>query len=251
VFYQDQHFGISEYFCKETGENFSFPAHLHHSFEFVAVLEGEMTVTVDGFDYELLAGDGVLIFPEQIHSLRSERSKHCLVIFSPDTVSAYGRKHSTEVPCRNQIKVPEYIVSQILAIDENSSVIKKKAMLYGICALMDETVSYKEKRGGERGLLRAVFDFVENNYESECNLQSLSRALGYNEAYLSRYFKEITGISYTSYVNRYRVSKACYLLRNTDKTILECSGDCGYRSLRNFNRNFKSMIGKSPNEYRR
>jgi AraC-like DNA-binding protein len=124
-------------------------------------------------------------------------------------------------------------------------------MLYGICSLLDENATYKEKRSGERGLLRAVFDFVENNYDKACDLKALSHALGYNGAYLSRYFKECTGIPYTSYVNLYKVSKVCYLLKNTDKTVLECAGDCGYISLRNFNRNFKSIIGQSPKEYRK
>ncbi len=41
-----------------------------------------------------------------------------------------------------------------------------------------------------------------------------------------------------------------YLLRNTDKSALECSCECGYTSLRSFNRNFKAIIGTSPTDYR-
>ena len=55
---------------------------------------------------------------------------------------------------------------------------------------------------------------------------------------------------FTAYANRHRISKACYLLRTTDKTILECACDCGYTSLRSFNRNFKEHVGLSPKEYR-
>lgn len=251
MFYQNQHFGISEYFCKETGENFSFPSHIHHSFEFIAILEGNMTVTVGETDYELSKGEGVLIFPEQIHSLKSEKSKHSLVIFSPDIVSAYSRKYASKIPFQNKINIPEYLISQFLDIDEASSVIKKKAILYGICSLLDETAEYVEKRGGEHRLLHDIFNFVENNYNKKYDLNTLGHKLGYNGTYLSRYFKEVTGISYTLYVNRYKINKACYLLKNTDKTILECACDCGYASLRNFNRNFKSIIGQSPKEYRK
>ena len=143
------------------------------------------------------------------------------------------------------------MISQFLDINEASSVIKKKAILYGICSLFDETAEYVEKCVGEQGLLHDIFDFVENNYDKEYNLNALGHTLGYNGAYLSRYFKEATGICYTSYVNRYKINKACYLLKNTNKTILECACDCGYASLRNFNRNFKSIIGQSPKEYRK
>lgn len=251
MFYQNQHFGISEYFCKEMGENFSFPSHIHHSFEFIAILEGKMTVTVAETDYELSKGEGVLIFPEQIHSLKSEKSKHSLVIFSPDIVSAYSRMNSSKIPLENKINVPEYLISQFLDIDEASSIIRKKAILYEICSLLDETAEYVEKCGGKHGLLHDIFDFVENNYDKEYDLNTLGHTLGYNGAYLTRYFKKITGISYTTYVNRCKINKACYLLKNTDKTILECAYDCGYASLRNFNRNFKSIIGLSPKEYRK
>ena len=251
MFYQNQHFGISEYFCKETGENFSFPSHMHHSFEVIVVFEGKMSVTVAETDYELSSGEGVLIFPEQIHSLKSEKSKHSLVIFSSDIVSAYSRKYSSKLPVDNKINIPDYLISQFLDINEASSVIKKKAMLYGICSSFDETAEYVEKCVGEQGLLHDIFDFVENNYDKEYNLNALGHTLGYNGAYLSRYFKKATGICYTSYVNRYKINKACYLLKNTNKTILECACDCGYASLRNFNRNFKSIIGESPKEYRK
>ena len=251
MFYQNQHFGISEYFCKETGENFSFPSHMHHSFEFIVIFEGKMSVTVAETDYELSSGEGVLIFPEQIHSLKSEKSKHSLVIFSSDIVNTYSRKYSSKLPVENKINIPDYLISQILDINEASSVIKKKAILYGICSLFDETAEYVEKCVGEQGLLHDIFDFVENNYDKEYNLNALGHTLGYNGAYLSRYFKEATGICYTSYVNRYKINKACYLLKNTNKTILECACDCGYASLRNFNRNFKSIIGQSPKEYRK
>ena len=145
MFYQNQHFGISEYFCKEMGENFSFPSHMHHSFEFIVIFEGKMSVTVAETDYELSSGEGVLIFPEQIHSLKSEKSKHSLVIFSSDIVSAYSRKYSSKLPVENKMKIPDYLISQFLDINEASSVIKKKAILYGICSSFDETAEYVEK----------------------------------------------------------------------------------------------------------
>ena len=59
MFYQPQHFGLSEYFHKEVGENFSFPTHIHHSFEFITILEGSMAVCVGNDKYELKKGEGI------------------------------------------------------------------------------------------------------------------------------------------------------------------------------------------------
>lgn len=250
MIYQNQHFGISEYFCKEMGENFSFPAHIHQSFELITVLEGSMCVHVGAQSYEIEKGEGVLVFPEQIHALSSTQSKHLLVIFSPDTVSAYYPRHSSEIPQNSKITIPEYLLSQLLELEPSSSAVKTKAVLYAVCAALDESTEYVKRKTVENGLLRTVFDFIEDNFDKSCTLEDLSRATGYHPSYLSRYFCESTHMSFVSAVNRRRVSKACYLLCNTNKPIIECAYDSGYTSLRSFNRNFKLHVGVSPKEYR-
>ena len=250
MLYQDNHFGISEYFCKETGENFSFPMHMHHSFELITVLEGDMEVSIENCRYELKKGEGVLVFPEQIHSLKSTASKHLLVIFSPDTVSTYYSSHLTEIPKNSKIAIPPYLMDPLQGLDAGSSVVRRKAILYSMCAMLEEDAEYLKKKNDDYGLLYSIFDFVEKNYANECSLHAMSLALGYNSAYVSHYFKEITAMSFVGYLNRCRISKACYSLRNTNKSILECAYESGYSSLRSFNRNFKSIIGSTPKEYR-
>ena len=92
MFYQRQHSGLSEYFCKENGENFSFPEHMHQSFEFITILSGEMKITVDGKQYFLTQGESILVFPHHIYALISDKSEHMLCIFSPEIVKAYSSK---------------------------------------------------------------------------------------------------------------------------------------------------------------
>ena len=67
MFYELKH-SLSADYCKvESGEDFSFPAHMHHCFEWIMVTEGVMTVEVGEESYMLSAGESVLIFPNQIH----------------------------------------------------------------------------------------------------------------------------------------------------------------------------------------
>ncbi|MBE6592578.1 MAG: helix-turn-helix domain-containing protein [Ruminococcaceae bacterium] len=251
MFYQSQHFGVSEYFCKETGKDFSFPMHMHHSFELITVLDGEMTVNIGEQKYLLCRGEAVLIFPEQIHSLSSQKSEHLLVIFSPDIVSAYYSRHSGEYPESNRISLSEYIYSQIVSLEDELSTVKLKAIFYSVCSEFDEGAAYVKRKNAEKGLLREMFEFVENNFDKSCTLEELGTAIGYNSSYLSRYFSESTKMSFVAFVNRYRVSRACHILKNSDKSVMECAYECGYMSLRSFNRNFKLYAGRSPKEYRR
>ena len=251
MFYEFKHIGSSDYFVKEYGEDFSFPPHMHLCFEMIALLEGEMKVTVDGRENILHKGEALLIFPNQLHSLSSENSRHVLCIFSPDLVRAYSSKTEKVIPENNFFVPDKYLLDAVDKMGEDASLIAKKGALYSLCAAFDESAAYIPRRSGQKGLLSGIFAFVEQNFASECTLEELSAQLGYDYAYLSRCFKKSTGISYVSYLNIYRLNKACYLLDNTDRSILQCALDSGYSSLRTFNRNFKNHFGFSPAEYRK
>ncbi len=250
MFYQYNHFGISEYFCKEYGEDFSFPIHLHQSFEFITIFSGEMTVTVNDRVYTLKKGESVLVFPNQLHSLHSDKSTHMLCIFSPDLVKAYYSKISKKVPIENRITPDDFVIKTLDNILSDSSVIEKKGILYSLCSQFDKNAIYKDVDGFYGNILQKIFKFVEENYNKDCSLNALSQKVRYNYSYLSRSFKKTTGISFNSYVNQYRISNACYLLNNTDHSIIQCALESGYDSLRSFNRNFVNFIGVSPSEYR-
>lgn len=250
MFYEFQHFGVSEYFCKECGENFNFPTHLHQSFEFITVLDGEMQITVDNNRYSLKKGESVLIFPHQLHSLSSIKSKHMLCIFSPELVKAYASKVSNTKPVENKFILNNYLIRTLDNILDKSSTFEKKGILYSICAEFDKNAEYVKRLSCDESLLQSMFEFVEKNYAGECELLYLAEKLGYSYSYLSRYFKKVTGISFNMYLNRYRINNSCYMLDNSKCSILNCALENGYKSIRSFNRNFKSLVGITPIEYK-
>ncbi len=250
MFYQSQHFGLYEYFVKEYGENFSFPAHMHQSYEFITILSGEMEVIVDHKTYTLKKGESLLIFPNQIHTLKSDKSKHMLCIFSPEIIRAYSSKIKGKLPKSNHFSPDKYIITSIDNLNDSSSEIKKKGVLYNLLSVFDEARDYTDSYKTDNLLIHKVFEFIEINYSDECSLERLSKETGLSYTYLSRYFKNTVGMSFNNYVNHLRINKACYLLNNTDNTVLQCSLETGYTSLRSFNRNFKLITGKTPKEYR-
>jgi len=236
---------------KEYGENFSFPPHLHYCFEIITLLSGEMTVTIDGTDYHLKKNDSLLIFPNQLHSLSSQESEHLLYIFDPKMVQAFNIKRKDVVPADNRLVLDDYLISLLKKLDENSSSIELKGLLYSICGVFDNSAQYTPTLPDTNNLLLKIFSFVDENFNGSCSLKDLSQSTGYDYAYLSRYFKRITGLYYNDYLNYFRLNNACYLLRNTTLSVIECAEECGYKSLRTFNRNFKECYGVSPSIYRK
>jgi len=252
MFYEFKHPIAADYFRMEAGEDFEFPAHLHHCYEILAVTDGRMHVEVDGHPYELGAGEALMFFPNQIHSMYTEgHSRHVLCLFSPNLVSAYNEKVASKIPDDNRFRPEAFYLERLGRLAEDSPLLEIKGLLYSLCAAFDREASYHSDEGTSRMLLYSIFRFIEENYDQSCTLAALAQSTGYDYAYLSRYFKKSVGISYNTCVNQYRVSRACYLLQNCERTILDISNECGFNSLRSLNRNFKEQLGVSPAEYRR
>lgn len=235
----------------ERGIDFSFPSHLHGSFELITVTEGSLTVTVDKKDYLLERGKLVLIFPNQVHEFKCHGScSHYLCIFSPKLVSAYSKRYSSKLPENNLFTADKQYIDAFLDLNPDDPIFKVKGVLYSLCAVFDKSATYNEHSFEKDELLPIIFKFVEDSFASDCSLSALSRATSYNYEYLSKYFKERTGTTFTDYVNRFRINEACYIFQNSDYSILQTALDCGFDSLRSFNRNFKKILGITPSEYK-
>lgn len=235
----------------ERGTDFSFPAHLHGSFELITVTDGELTVTVDKKEYLLEKGKMILIFPNQVHELKCSGScSHYLCIFSPKLVAAYAKGRLSCIPEVNLFSPSIYLTESLLSLRSEDSIIKIKGLLYSICAEFDEKATYRERGSDKDELLPMIFKFVEESFSGKCTLRDLSKSTSYSYEYLSKYFRDRTGITFTDYVCNYRISEACYVLQNSEQSILQTSLECGFDSLRSFNRNFKKALGITPSEYK-
>ena len=252
MFYQAQNSLRADGLKIERGMDFSYPAHLHGDFEFILVTQGEMRVTVDRVSYSLVAGDALLIFPNQLHELFTERkSSHFLCIFSPKLVQEFSKMTASKIPESNAFLVDSFYINRLLALDNESMADKvaMKGLLYSICGEFNKGATYVEQKSKRDDLLSRIFKYVGDNFRTDCTLRSLSAELSYNYVYLSKFFKQCTNITFIEYVNRHRVEEACYLLKNSDQTVLQIAYDCGFDSLRSFNRNFKAVTSLTPSEY--
>ena len=70
------------------------------------------------------------------------------------------------------------------------------------------------------------------------------------ESSFSRFFSRATGNSFTDFVNRLRINRACQLLMETDRYITNVCYDVGFNNVANFNRRFLQLKGMTPKEFR-
>lgn len=98
---------------------------------------------------------------------------------------------------------------------------------------------------------KAIVSYIEEHYSEPVSLAQIAAQIGCNHQYLCRFFKDIAGITPIQYLILYRISRAAFLLANTDQSILEISMDCGFENVSYFIRKFKETKGCTPKEYRK
>ncbi|WP_270087505.1 AraC family transcriptional regulator [Sphingobacterium sp. SYP-B4668] len=95
-----------------------------------------------------------------------------------------------------------------------------------------------------------VFRHVFDNFSKEINLDEVSKMANMTKHAFCRYFKIRTQRTFIQFVNEVRVSQACKLISEDKDQIGNIAYDCGFNSLSNFNKIFKSIKGSTPSEYK-
>lgn len=98
--------------------------------------------------------------------------------------------------------------------------------------------------------VEAGIEHILANLTGEVRLADVARALGMSVPAYSKHFHRVHGRTFTDVVRRLRIARACRLLGVTDEPIASISVAVGYPNLANFNRQFRSVVGMTPREYR-
>ncbi|GAA0416845.1 AraC family transcriptional regulator [Cocleimonas flava] len=96
-----------------------------------------------------------------------------------------------------------------------------------------------------------VVDFITENYASQFSMADIAKRTGMDSSQFSRYFSKASGNTFTGFVNRLRINKACQLLMETDQYISTICYHVGYNNVANFNRRFIEIKNMTPSDYRK
>lgn len=98
---------------------------------------------------------------------------------------------------------------------------------------------------------RYIMKHTDENYTDKNILNSLSRELKFSTPYLSRRFKEGTGIVFSEYLRKVRIRESLRLLANTDKKIADVAESVGYNDVKFFYSVFKKFVKMTPGEFKK
>jgi len=99
--------------------------------------------------------------------------------------------------------------------------------------------------------ISGILDYITEHFAEDFSMGDLCARVGLSESAFSRTFRRATGNTFTDFVNRLRINKACQLLMETDRYITNVCYDVGFNNVANFNRRFLQIKGQTPKAFRR
>ena len=100
-----------------------------------------------------------------------------------------------------------------------------------------------------RRLLRAR-DAMDRAYAEPLDVRAVAAVAHISEAHFSRSFRAVFGETPHRYLQRRRVERSMFLLRETDRSVTDICLDVGFTSLGTFSRTFREIVGETPSGYR-
>lgn len=113
-------------------------------------------------------------------------------------------------------------------------------------------MNMEEKKIEKRRSFRTVVSYIRDNYMNELDVQRIVSSVFLSESYVKHLFMEMASMSLTEFVNRYRISKACVLLKQSPELNgAQIAKKVGYDNYTYFVRLFKKYCSMSPQEYKK
>jgi transcriptional regulator GlxA family with amidase domain len=101
-----------------------------------------------------------------------------------------------------------------------------------------------------RRMLRAR-DAMDRTYAEALDIPTLARIACVSQAHFIRTFRATFGETPHRYLQRRRIERAMFLLRETDRSLTDICFDVGFNSLGTFSRTFRDIVGEPPTAYQR
>ncbi len=258
---------------KVQAESYAWEYHYHPEYEIVCVPYGYGTRHVGNHFCNYQDGDLVFIGPNLPHSgfgLNAHALHEEVVVQIKQDVLSGSLLMLPEMTSINNLlekakcgihftgSTKEKVTKRLLKLSK-LSLFERFIELAYILQLMASSGEYEllnpeimlpaaMKRNNVR--LQGIFTYVEQHFFEEIDIQKVASLANLSVPSFCTYFKKIMKVTFTDFLNQYRIQRSCILLQQ-DKTIAETCFECGFNNVTYFNKVFKKFINATPSEFKR
>ena len=252
--------------------NYHCASHWHEDLECIYVLEGTMTVCVNGHSLVLSSGDTLIINCERIHSCSSIAKQECHFhgfILHPSLITTNQQLVKKYIEPITKISSLDYLI-----VDANHEITSILKNIYGckeqhgetyeleILALFNQLwqVIFKSILSEDSknlhipdldlSIQRQMSLFIYRNYTSDISLDEIAAAGNVSKSKCCKLFKKYMGQSPIDFANNHRLEYSKHLLEFSNLSITEICTSSGFNHASYFSKLFRSKYGLTPREFR-
>ena len=246
--------------------------HQHEEIQISHIIHGSGKLLVGDSIHQFVKGETYVIggnLPHLFRSIPDKKDGHMVSLFF--TEETFGKDFFT-IPdlkevltffnqAKNGFKVIEQqqkVVKYLMLVASSENVQKFISFLKLLDILttvekksLTKFISPKSLTLNEGERLQVIFDYIFKNFHKPIQLSEIADMAFMTPTAFCRFFKQRTNKTFFQFLIELRVEHACQLL-GTDQEykINEVSYLCGFNSISNFNRKFKSIKGQTPSTYK-
>jgi AraC-like DNA-binding protein len=102
----------------------------------------------------------------------------------------------------------------------------------------------------EKERLQVIYKYLEENFQQRVDVNEVAALAHLSTPAFCRYFKKNTGITFTDFVNQFRISQSKKILLQ-NKSVTDACYESGFENLSYFNKTFKKLAGENPSRFRK
>ena len=228
--------------------------HWHYDCELIFAEKGSATVYVNGKAFYVAEKQAVFVGSREAHYIKADNG--CILsffLFDFKLVKHVVGDRALDEPLLKK----DYGLEALFQVidDELSSDFPLRILSVNnrIERLVIDIFSHERTRAAS-----SVENYHTTNYKkllkdidekfADYTLSDAASFLSLSESYFSKFFKNMADMTFSQYLNLVRVEKAIEMMRLGDYTMTKIAIDCGFNTIRNFNRVFRSVTGFSPKQ---
>lgn len=238
---------------------YSFGPAVRPNYIIYYILEGKGIYKAGGKIYELTAGEGFLIEPEEVvfHQADSiEPWSYLWIGFAGEAAEDYlkciGLNDDNLVFRTSKASELEAIVKKMIENGTSSMADQfcREGLLYEFFGILAKDMEVKKKEDENKYVNRAI-EYIQNNYFNPVKISDIAEYVRINRSYLYVLFRRTLGISPQEYLTNCRFARARDLLLLTDLSVEGVAYSCGYVDAMVFSKMFKQKNGTTPSKFRK
>lgn len=242
-------------------------------YELFVVTDGILYIADETHNYEILPGEYLLMPPTIFqHGYKSgacsfywmhfgynkERNDHILLksqLMSPEELTYQDKR--LLLPIRGELKSPERISILMKQLQDSDRRYHETNLNRYLCSaiLSEITVqsplyqTYGNKKSREQ-IYSDIVDYIHWHISENLRVSELADYFGYNEKYLTTFFKKTAGIPIKQYILQEKMERAKSILTETNNPVSQIAYSLGFSDAHNFTNAFKKITELSPSDYR-